>query len=88
MINVNVITKPFYLAATDKDVGVTTNTGEPVTASFSKAAAGGILRDSRDRTLVAFATNLGSRSITRAELRGALFGLEIAWNSGYINVTL
>ncbi|CAL1393124.1 unnamed protein product [Linum trigynum] len=50
------------------------------------AAAGGLLRDSFGRCLGAFACNLGMSSITRAKLKGAEIGIEMAWNLGYRNL--
>ncbi|CAN0914313.1 Putative ribonuclease H protein At1g65750, partial [Linum grandiflorum] len=38
------------------------------------------------RVLKAFAANFGSCSITRAELRGAIHGLSLAWDLGYRKV--
>ncbi|CAN0900402.1 hypothetical protein LINGRAHAP2_LOCUS20815, partial [Linum grandiflorum] len=34
--------------------------------------------------LVTFAANLGSCSITRVEIRVAVFGLQLEWDPGYI----
>ncbi|CAN1295011.1 hypothetical protein LINPERPRIM_LOCUS22681, partial [Linum perenne] len=39
--------------------------------------------DSQGRCLAAFSMNLGKCSITRAELRGALSVLQLAWERGY-----
>ncbi|CAN1191907.1 hypothetical protein LINPERHAP2_LOCUS41272 [Linum perenne] len=38
--------------------------------------------------MVAFSTNLGSRSVMRAELRGAEIGLQTAWELGVKKVIL
>ncbi|CAN1824961.1 Putative ribonuclease H protein At1g65750 [Linum perenne] len=48
-----------------------------------KAAAGGLFRDSDGRCLAAYAMNLGSCTIARAEIRGALEGIKRAWEAGY-----
>ncbi|CAN1162512.1 Putative ribonuclease H protein At1g65750 [Linum perenne] len=53
-----------------------------------KAAAGGLLRDFDGRCITAFAMNLGSCSITRAEMRGAIEGLQRAWDLGYRRILL
>ncbi|CAN1184835.1 Putative ribonuclease H protein At1g65750 [Linum perenne] len=53
-----------------------------------RASAGGLLRDSSGRTLRAFTANLGRCSITRAELRAALIGLMIAWETGHRRIKL
>ncbi|CAN1170687.1 Putative ribonuclease H protein At1g65750 [Linum perenne] len=53
-----------------------------------KAAAGGLLRDFDGRCITAFAMNLGSCSITRAEMRGAVEGLQRAWDLGYRRILL
>ncbi|CAI0546870.1 unnamed protein product [Linum tenue] len=52
------------------------------------AAAGGLLRDHLGRCMGAFTCNLGKCSITRAELKGAAEGLELAWKLGYRNAEL
>ncbi|CAI0414109.1 unnamed protein product [Linum tenue] len=54
----------------------------------SAAAAGGLLRNHLGRCVGAFVTNLGSCSITRAEIIGALTGLQLAWDLGYKKVLL
>ncbi|CAN1142156.1 Putative ribonuclease H protein At1g65750 [Linum perenne] len=46
------------------------------------AAAGGIIRDSDGRFVGAYAANLGVCSIMRAELRGIVEGMKLAWNKG------
>ncbi|CAL1413056.1 unnamed protein product [Linum trigynum] len=53
-----------------------------------RAAAGGLLRDHLGRCLGAFSSNLGACSITRAELRAAVEGLEMAWKLGHRRVEL
>ncbi|CAI0544920.1 unnamed protein product [Linum tenue] len=54
----------------------------------SEAAAGGLLRNHLGRCVGAFVTNLGSCSITRAEIIGALTGLQLAWDQGHRKVLL
>ncbi|CAN1786764.1 Putative ribonuclease H protein At1g65750 [Linum perenne] len=61
--------------------GVTLNSDGSVLRG--KAAARGLLRDSDGRCLAAYAMNLGSCTITRAEIRGALEGIKWAWEAGY-----
>ncbi|CAN0904913.1 Putative ribonuclease H protein At1g65750, partial [Linum grandiflorum] len=46
------------------------------------AAAGGIIRTYNGRFFKAFAANLGSCSITRAEMRAIVEGLQLAWSLG------
>ncbi|CAN1818654.1 Putative ribonuclease H protein At1g65750 [Linum perenne] len=48
----------------------------------SRAAAGGVLRDGDGRFLAAYAANLGTCSIMRAELRGIVEGMKLAWERG------
>ncbi|CAN1157728.1 Putative ribonuclease H protein At1g65750 [Linum perenne] len=48
----------------------------------NSAAAGGIIRDSDGRFVVAYAANLGVCSIMRAEIRGIVEGMKLAWNKG------
>ncbi|CAN1162569.1 Putative ribonuclease H protein At1g65750 [Linum perenne] len=57
----------------------TINTDGSVLRNPTRAAAGGIVRRDDGRSLGAFVANLGSCSVTRAELRGAVLGLEMAW---------
>ncbi|CAI0429938.1 unnamed protein product [Linum tenue] len=52
------------------------------------AAAGGLLRDSLGRCSSAFACNMGKCSITAAELKGAIVGLQLAWERGFRKVQL
>ncbi|CAN1791846.1 Putative ribonuclease H protein At1g65750 [Linum perenne] len=49
---------------------VTLNSDGSVDAQRGKAAAGGLVRNSEGRCLLAFSMNLGTCSVTRAELRG------------------
>ncbi|CAN1823544.1 Putative ribonuclease H protein At1g65750, partial [Linum perenne] len=51
-----------------------------------KAASGGLIRDEEGRLLKAFTANIGVCSITRAEIRGVLTGLRLAWEAGYKKV--
>ncbi|CAN1148633.1 Putative ribonuclease H protein At1g65750, partial [Linum perenne] len=48
----------------------------------SRAAAGGVIRDHDGRFVSAFAANLGVCSIMRAELRGIVEGMKLAWSLG------
>ncbi|CAN1177369.1 Putative ribonuclease H protein At1g65750 [Linum perenne] len=59
---------------------ITVNTDGAVMPASGSAAAGGLLRDASGRCLAAFTANLGNCSITRAEMRGAILGLQVAWN--------
>ncbi|CAN0877525.1 hypothetical protein LINGRAHAP2_LOCUS11934, partial [Linum grandiflorum] len=54
----------------------------------SVVAAGGVIRNSREKVLHTFAENLGRCTITRVELRGAIVGLMLAWDHGYRKVNL
>ncbi|CAI0458485.1 unnamed protein product [Linum tenue] len=67
---------------------VTLNTDGSVVQESGRAAAGGLIRDHLGCCLAAFALNLGVCSITRAELRGAVEGLQLAWNLGYRRIRL
>ncbi|CAN1148505.1 Putative ribonuclease H protein At1g65750, partial [Linum perenne] len=67
---------------------VTINTDGSFNPASKKAAAGGIIRRQDGRGLVAFAMNLGCCTITRAEIRGAISGLELAWDYGFRHVEL
>ncbi|CAN1810688.1 Putative ribonuclease H protein At1g65750 [Linum perenne] len=64
------------------------NTDGSVDPSSGRAAAGGLIRDSLGRCTSAFALNLGSCSITRAEIRGILAGLIMAWDAGFRKVAV
>ncbi|CAI0624775.1 unnamed protein product [Linum tenue] len=57
-------------------------------SSTSSAAAGGLLRDHLGRCSKTFVCNLGSCSITCAELKAATVGLKIAWDEGHNKVEL
>ncbi|CAN1191383.1 Putative ribonuclease H protein At1g65750 [Linum perenne] len=60
----------------------TLNTDGSVRGRRGRAAAGGCIRDEAGRLLDAFACNLGRCSVTRAELTGAVVGLQRAWELG------
>ncbi|CAN1760750.1 hypothetical protein LINPERHAP1_LOCUS7650 [Linum perenne] len=49
-----------------------------VSSISSAAAAGGLIRTADGKCLGAFTANLGCCSITRAEMRGAVLGLQLA----------
>ncbi|CAN1243110.1 Transcription factor ILR3 [Linum perenne] len=61
------------------DDWITVNCDGSVIHPHGQATAGGIIRDSSGRRLAVFAANLGTCTITRAELRAAAIGLELAW---------
>ncbi|CAN1833322.1 Putative ribonuclease H protein At1g65750 [Linum perenne] len=67
---------------------ITLNTDGSFDARRGRAAAGGLARDSYGRCRFAYTMNLGSCSITRAEMRGATEGLRRAWDAGYRRVVL
>ncbi|CAN1162601.1 Putative ribonuclease H protein At1g65750 [Linum perenne] len=67
---------------------VTLNSDGSVDQQARKASAGGVLRNSEGKCLLAFSMNLGSCSITRAEMRGAIEGLKRTWNAGFRRVVL
>ncbi|CAN1154137.1 Putative ribonuclease H protein At1g65750, partial [Linum perenne] len=67
---------------------VTLNSNGSVLSEFGQAAAGGLIRDYQGRCLAAFTINLGKCSITRAELRGVVSGLQLAWERGYRKIQL
>ncbi|CAN1147088.1 Putative ribonuclease H protein At1g65750, partial [Linum perenne] len=60
----------------------TINTDESVYKTSGNASAGGVLRDWQGRSIDVFAANLGTCSITRAELTRIIIGMERAWNVG------
>ncbi|CAN1819267.1 Putative ribonuclease H protein At1g65750 [Linum perenne] len=66
---------------------VTINTDGSVNAQ-NFTAAGGILRCADGKGLNAFSLNLGRCSVTRAELRGAIYDLELAWSMGLRSIEL
>ncbi|CAN1790041.1 Putative ribonuclease H protein At1g65750 [Linum perenne] len=67
---------------------VSLNTDGSVVQNQRKAAAGSIVRDHEGLGLLAFTMNLGFCLITRAEIRGALEGLNRAWDAGFRKVFL
>ncbi|CAN1798870.1 Putative ribonuclease H protein At1g65750, partial [Linum perenne] len=67
---------------------VVVNTDGSVSSNTSKAAAGGLIRDHEGRALVAFTMNLGCCTVTQAELKGAITGLNLAWSHGFCRVEL
>ncbi|CAN1138884.1 Putative ribonuclease H protein At1g65750, partial [Linum perenne] len=70
------------------DDWITVNCDGSVIHPHGQAAARGILRDSSGWRLAVFAANLGACTITRAELRAAAFGLELAWEMQFRKVHL
>ncbi|CAN1146357.1 Putative ribonuclease H protein At1g65750 [Linum perenne] len=62
------------------------NSDGSVLQPSGKAVAGGLLRDEMGQCSAAYALNLGICSITRAELRGMIFGLQLAWELGHRRV--
>ncbi|CAN1819554.1 Putative ribonuclease H protein At1g65750, partial [Linum perenne] len=67
---------------------VTLNSDGSADLSKKQATAGGLVRDWQGRCLFTYTMNLGNCSITRAEFRGALEGLERAWREGCRKVLL
>ncbi|CAN1777552.1 Putative ribonuclease H protein At1g65750 [Linum perenne] len=67
---------------------VVLNTDRSVLPQSESAAAGGLIRNEVGFCSSAFAVNLGKCSITRAELRGAIIGLEQAWEAGHQKVAV
>ncbi|CAN1139915.1 Putative ribonuclease H protein At1g65750 [Linum perenne] len=51
-------------------------------SNSNRAAAGGVICDEDGRLISAFAANLGTCSIMRAELRGIVEGMKLAWDKG------
>ncbi|CAN1824420.1 Putative ribonuclease H protein At1g65750 [Linum perenne] len=78
--------------ATEWDPGpegwVTVNTDGSVVQPSGNASASGLIRDHLGHCSLAFSANLGRCSITRAELRDILHGLEFSWSSGHKKVRL
>ncbi|CAN1122806.1 Putative ribonuclease H protein At1g65750 [Linum perenne] len=60
----------------------TLNSDGSLHTNLSLAAAGGLIRDDQGRFVVGFVTKLGSCSVVRAEMRGIVEGMSIAWNRG------
>ncbi|CAN1791749.1 Putative ribonuclease H protein At1g65750 [Linum perenne] len=67
---------------------VTLNSDGYVISESGQAAARGLIRDYQGHCLAPFSENLGICSITRAELRGVVSGLQLAWDRGYRKVQL
>ncbi|CAN1179373.1 Putative ribonuclease H protein At1g65750 [Linum perenne] len=67
---------------------ITINTDGSYSPALNRATAGGIIRTNDGKGLAAFKMNLGHCSITRAEIRGAITGLELAWEYGFRSVEL
>ncbi|CAN1747938.1 Putative ribonuclease H protein At1g65750 [Linum perenne] len=68
--------------------GFTLNTDGSVIQPSGMAAAGGVIRNWEGRIVDAFTFNLGKCSITRAELTGAVTGIERAWDLGVRELTV
>ncbi|CAN1228847.1 Putative ribonuclease H protein At1g65750, partial [Linum grandiflorum] len=66
---------------------VIVNTDGSVLQPLGRATGRGIIRNTSGICQAAFAANFGACSITRAELRAALHGHQIAWNLGYRQVS-
>ncbi|CAN1123096.1 Putative ribonuclease H protein At1g65750, partial [Linum perenne] len=64
------------------------HTDGSVLPQSGSAAAGGVLRDESGRGLAVFSANLGRCSITRAELREIMIGLDVAWDAGIRKVAV
>ncbi|CAN0906439.1 Putative ribonuclease H protein At1g65750 [Linum grandiflorum] len=60
----------------------TLSTDGSLRSSQRNAAAGGVIRDDRGSLVKAFTMNLGCCSIARAEMRGIVEGLKLAWSLG------
>ncbi|CAN1778615.1 Putative ribonuclease H protein At1g65750 [Linum perenne] len=57
-------------------------------AQDCRAAAGGLVRDCEGRLVVSYAANLGSCSIMRADLRGIIDGMRLAWDKGIMKLCI
>ncbi|CAN0838590.1 Putative ribonuclease H protein At1g65750 [Linum grandiflorum] len=60
----------------------TLSTDESIRSPTKLAATRGVIRTATGRFVKAFAANLGSCSITRAEMRAIVDGLQLAWTLG------
>ncbi|CAN1247531.1 Putative ribonuclease H protein At1g65750 [Linum perenne] len=60
----------------------TLNSDGSLYSNPNKAASGGLLRDDNCRFVYAFTANLGICSIMRAELKGTIEGMKLAWDKG------
>ncbi|CAN1152848.1 Putative ribonuclease H protein At1g65750 [Linum perenne] len=67
---------------------ITLNTDGSVNRATGVATIGGLLRNHLGFCSLAFTAKLGKCSITRAELRGIIQGLELAWNEGHKKVSV
>ncbi|CAI0422510.1 unnamed protein product [Linum tenue] len=67
---------------------ITVNSDGSLLRPSGSTVAGGALRDWQGRLLGAYTTNQGRCSITRAEICGALKGLELAWEACHRQVEL
>ncbi|CAL1366987.1 unnamed protein product [Linum trigynum] len=67
---------------------ITVNSDGSLLRPSGSTAVGGALRDWQGRLLGAYTMNLGKCTITRAEIWGALKGLELAWEAGHRQVEL
>ncbi|CAN1354630.1 Putative ribonuclease H protein At1g65750, partial [Linum perenne] len=81
-VRVNVTWKP------GPEDWIVLNTDGSVLKESGSAAAGGLIRDALGRCLAAFSVNLGRCSITRAELRGLIAGLDLSWDRGWRKVAV
>ncbi|CAN1732103.1 Putative ribonuclease H protein At1g65750 [Linum perenne] len=64
------------------------NTDESVISPSGAAAAGGLVRDELGRCCLAFSSNVGYCSITRAELRDIATSLKLAWEAGFKKIVV
>ena len=64
------------------------NSNGSVTQDIGETTCGGIIRDCHGNFLFSYSSNLGSCSITSAELWGAFIGLKSAFQLGFKKVTL
>ncbi|CAN1797708.1 Putative ribonuclease H protein At1g65750 [Linum perenne] len=67
---------------------VVVNTDGSVDQAAKRATIGGVIRTADCRCLSAFSMNIGTCSITRAEIRGAIEGLKRAWDVGHRKIVL
>ena len=64
------------------------NTDRSILSNTMEASCGGIIRNHEGKFLAAWSVNLGSCTITMAELWGIFWGLFISYNMGHRNVIL
>ncbi|CAL1377016.1 unnamed protein product [Linum trigynum] len=67
---------------------ITVNSDGSLLRPLESTAAGGALRDGQGRLLGSYSMNLGKCSTTRAELWGAIQGLQMTWDLGHRKVEL